>query len=127
MANEEKRKNTRVFFHTTASVRFAEDFFDQRGIRDLSLKGVYVEGVFGHNPGERCDVALFLSGTSSEVKLSMTGEVIRADASGVGICFSEIDIDTFFHLKNIVYYNAADPDQLELGADETAPDGSFVE
>ncbi|MBI5558605.1 MAG: PilZ domain-containing protein [Deltaproteobacteria bacterium] len=127
MAHEEKRKNTRVFFHTTASVRFAEDFFDQLEIRDLSLKGVYVEGVLGHRSGEHCDIALFLSGTSSEVKLSMTGEVIRTDGRGAGIRFSEIDIDTFFHLKNIVYYNAADPDKLERDMDEIVPDGSFVE
>jgi hypothetical protein len=129
MTHEERRKNTRVLFQTTASVCFGGgQVCEQLPVRNLSLKGMFVEGIAGHNVGERCEILLFLSGTGSELKLSMQGEVVRVDADGMVVHFSELDIDTFFHLKNIVYYNAADPDQL---VDDllmaAAPDGSFVE
>jgi len=127
MTHEERRKNTRVIFQTAASVRFAGDVFERLAIRDLSLRGVYLEGISGRPLGEKCEVALFLTGASSELKLNIAGKVVRQDDSGVGIHFEEIDIDTFFHLKNIVYYNADDPDQVENELMENIPKGSFVE
>ncbi|MBU4261849.1 MAG: PilZ domain-containing protein [Proteobacteria bacterium] len=127
MTHDERRKNTRVVFHTTASVRFAGDVFERLAIRDLSLRGVYLEGISGRSQGEKCEVELFLTGSSSELKLNMKGKVVRRDERGVGIHFEEIDIDTFFHLKNIVYYNADDPDQVENELAENIPEGSFVE
>jgi hypothetical protein len=128
MTYGERRKNTRVLFQTTASVCFEGEVCEQLTIRDLSLKGMYIEAISGHSAGERCEIQLFLSGTSSELKLSMKGEVVRVDAGGMVVHFTEIDIDTFFHLRNIVYYNAADPDQLLDDVLMTpTPDGSFVE
>ena len=127
MTSEERRKNTRVVFHTTVNVRFADKAYEKLAIRDLSLRGVYFEGLSGHNQGESCAVELFLTGASSELKLNMAGKVVRQDDQGVGIHFEEIDIDTFFHLKKIVYYNADDPDQVENELVENIPEGSFVE
>ena len=126
MEHEEKRENTRVVFHTSASVNFGGEVFEHLDMRDLSLRGLYVLGVKGYGVGEICDVCLFLSGAGQEQKLCMKGEVARVDSEGVGIHFSEIDIDTFSHLKNIVYYNADDPDQLEANIPEELPDGPFV-
>ena len=57
----------------------------------------------------------------------MTGEVIRKTEEGIGIRFEEIDIDSFFHLKNIVYYNTDNPDLVAEPYLETAPDGTFVD
>ncbi len=56
---------------------------------------------------------LCLSGASSELCLQMKGEVVRVLDDGIGVSFIEIDLDSFHHLKNIVYYNAEDPDQIE--------------
>jgi hypothetical protein len=127
MIHEERRKNARVVFHVAATVRFGEDVFERLAIKNLSLRGVYLEGISGHRLGEKCEVALFLTGASSELKLNMASKVVRQDDSGVGVHFEEIDIDTFFHLKNIVYYNADDPDQVEDELVENIPEGSFVE
>ena len=127
MTGEERRKNTRVLFHATASARFADKVYEELAIRDLSLRGVYLEGITGHGQGDKCEVELALTGVSSELKLSMKGSVVRQDETGAGIHFEEIDIDTFFHLKNIVYYNADDPDRVENELAENIPEGSFVE
>lgn len=124
----EKRKNTRVDFHATANVRMGERNFERLAIRDLSLKGVYLFGLEGCMPGDRCDVSLVLSGTSSELTLSMQGEVVRLEPGGAGIHFDELDVDSFFHLKNIVYFNAPDPDNLEDVLTEPVPEeGDFVD
>lgn len=123
----ERRKNTRVDFHVTARVQCGAKDFAQLAIRDLSLKGVYLLGLFDCRLGDRCAVTLFLSGTSSELKLSMQGEVVRMEKDGAGVRFDELDLDTFLHLKNIVYYNAEDPDKLEEPLTEMPPEGRFVD
>lgn len=129
MKHDERRKNTRVAFRTTALVSFADRSYEEIDVRDLSLKGAYLYGVTGRNEGDMCDIDLLLSGTSSELKLTMRGEVARTDDFGAGIHFKEVDIDTFFHLKNIVYYNSDDPDALEEDVVDTVveeiPEGAF--
>ena len=120
----EKRKNTRVPFHTTITVRFPDKTFDHCETQDLSLKGVFVKGVTGSRAeGDRCELSLHLSGSSSNLSLHMNGEVVRVKKDGIGLHFSEIDLDSFFHLKNIIYYNTEDPDILgeEFSLEESYP------
>ena len=111
----EKRKNTRVPFHATITVRFPDQTFDHCETQDLSLKGVFVKGVTGaRSLGDRCELSLHLSGSSSDLALHISGEVVRVREDGVGLHFSEIDLDSYYHLKNILYYNSEDPDILEM-------------
>ena len=120
----EKRQNTRVPFHTTITVRFSDKTFDHCETQDLSLKGVFVKGVTGTRAqGDHCELSLHLSGATSDLSLHMSGEVVRVLDDGVGLHFSEIDLDSFFHLKNIIYFNTEDPDILgdEFPKEESYP------
>lgn len=127
MGRSERRKNVRVAFQTTVSLRFADGEYAHCQTRDLSLKGIFIPGIVDREPGEKCHVAIFLSGASSELKINMTGDVVRKTEDGIGIHFDEMDIDSFFHLKNIVYYNSDHPDQIAEPYLETAPDGTYVD
>lgn len=113
MPTTNRRKNSRVAFHATVSLSFAGARYEQCETRDLSLRGVFVVGIHGHKPGELCDVVLCLTGTTSSLCLRMKGEVARVEADGFGLHFREIDLDSFYHLKNILYYNSENPDQLD--------------
>ncbi len=113
MVTSERRKNTRVAFKTTVDVRFQGGSFAECEIKDLSVKGFFVFGVRGRKKGDPCELKLCLSGASSELCLQMKGEVVRVLDQGVGVAFLEIDLDSFYHLKNIVYYNAEDPDLID--------------
>ena len=108
----ERRKNTRVAFQTMADLSFPNKNYRQCETANLSLKGMTVKGIAGHAVGEVCDVALSLSGSSSRLALRMKGEVVRVDKSGISLHFTDIDLDSYYHLKNIVYYNADDPDKV---------------
>jgi len=110
---QERRKNTRVPFQTTANIAFASARYNQCATENLSVKGVSVLGVTGHAIGESCDLSLDLSGSSSQLRLSMKGTIVRVDADRIGVHFTEIDLDSFYHLKNIIYYNSSDPDAIE--------------
>jgi len=113
MGNE-RRKNTRVPFQTIADVTFVGKRYNKCETEDLSIKGISVLGPSGQRVGEKCDISLALSGSSSELILEMKGEVVRVNPDGLALHFTEIDFDSFYHLKNIVYYNSQDPDQIDL-------------
>ncbi|MBU0481684.1 MAG: PilZ domain-containing protein [Proteobacteria bacterium] len=108
-----RRENTRVKFKGTIDLHFPGRSFADCETSDLCLHGVFVAGVSGLAAGDECDVSLRLSGATSDIVLRMKGKVARLEKNGVGLKFSEIDLDSFYHLKNILYYNSGDPDVLE--------------
>ena len=111
--NQDRRKNTRVPFQTTADVWFSDKNYTHCETENLSVKGVSVLGISSHQIGEKCDLSLALSGSTSELKLTMKGEIVRVKENSIGLKFTEIDLDSFYHLKNIIYYNSENPDKIE--------------
>jgi len=108
-----KRKNTRVPFQVIIGLDFPDRSHAECETADLSLKGVFVLGVTGHAIGENCLVSLRLVGSTSHLTLKMKGTVVRVAEDGLALHFYEMDLDSFFHLKNILYYNSEDPDVLD--------------
>lgn len=106
------RKNTRVPFQVVISLDFPDKSHVDCKTADLSLKGVFVPDITGHTIGENCLITLSLAGSTSHLKLRMKGTVIRVKQDGLALHFYEMDLDSFFHLKNILYYNSEDPDKL---------------
>ena len=113
MNEQDRRKNTRVIFQTTADLKFSDQEFMDCETQDLSVKGIAVWGIKGPESGDQWEVSLHLSGTSSDLCLAMKGEVVRVEEDCIALHFFEIDLDSFFHLRNIVYYNTEDADKIE--------------
>ena len=112
MAQKERRRNARVEFKTTVNLQFDGQQYKDCAVSNLSVKGLFVRGITDRRQGEKCKISLQLSGSSSELILNMKGVIVRVTPEGVGIHFEEINFDSFYHLKNIVYYNSEDPDSL---------------
>ncbi len=108
-----KRKNSRVPFQVIIGLDFPDRSHAECETADLSLKGVFVLGVTGHKLGENCLVSLRLVGSTSHLSLKMKGTVVRVAEDGLALHFYEMDLDSFFHLKNILYYNSGNPDALD--------------
>jgi len=113
MDTDNRRKHSRVTFQATISLDFGHTTHKECETSNLSLKGIFVVGVTGHKVGEKCEAALHLVGASSDLSLKMKGEIVRVDDDGFALHFLEIDLDSFYHLKNILYYNSENPDQLD--------------
>lgn len=112
-SNDERRRGQRVFFHTEILLVVAgmEHRF-QGNIKDLSVRGVYINTPAAIPDNAECDVTITLSGATEPIVLNMEGRVVRKDDSGVAISFSSIDLDSYTHLRNIVRYNCDDPDSV---------------
>ena len=112
MTQTERRRNARVEFKTTVKLKFNDHLYEHCAISNLSVKGLFVLGITDRQQGDKCEISLQLTGSSSELVLIMKGVIARMTPEGIGIHFEEINFDSFYHLKNIVYYNCEEPDTL---------------
>jgi hypothetical protein len=102
----ERRRDARVTFRTFAKLSYPEGrVFKDCETRDVSVSGVFVEGVSGVALGEKCDVEFHLTGRTSSLVLEMAGETVRVLDDGVALQFFDVDEDSFYHLQNVVYFN----------------------
>lgn len=73
--------------------------------RDISQEGLYV---FTDKPllrGTACQIVLLLSGPKSTLRFEVMGKVVRVDGAGMAVTFTELEMDSLFHLRNLVQYN----------------------
>ncbi len=111
---EKKRENTRVEFHTRAELRGGSTVISGR-VENLSLKGMYlipdVEDV-PFEEGEELHITIRLAGIASQLSIELSGTLVRGERGGVGLRFTDMEFDTFLHLRNIVAYNTGDEDRI---------------
>jgi len=113
---DDKRKRTRVHFETQVVLKTdVSEIKADANSSDISIKGMFITTDEKIPAGTPCDIEIVLSGTTSRLALNIEGVVARQDLDkdGLGITFNSMDVDSYFHLKNIVMYNAEDPDAVE--------------
>ena len=111
---EEKRGKTRVAFQTQVVIRAGDtQITSGANSRDISLRGIFVKTNQRLPAETACDVEILLTGSSSRLAINVKGRVVRETPEGMGIVFDALDVDSYYHLKNLLLYNARDPDALE--------------
>jgi hypothetical protein len=122
----ERRASTRVSFSATVDLIFSDRTYEKSETQDLSTTGVLAIGADGKE-NEECEVILYLTGLTSDLCLRMKGKIVRVQPDGVAVNFFEIDIDSYYHLKNIVYYNSDNPDELVGELEDNLADDDFID
>ncbi len=107
---DNKRKKTRVNFDTQVIIKTDTSEVNETGdLKNLSLKGMFVKSKKKLPKDSTCQTEIILSGSSSNLRLKITGTVIHNTDDGFGIRFDAMDTDSYFHLKNIIMYNSPEP------------------
>ncbi|MBU0674218.1 MAG: PilZ domain-containing protein [Proteobacteria bacterium] len=118
---DERRQDVRVTFRASAKLEFSGSRrFEECETKNVSVSGVFVEGVTGVALGEKCDVEFHLVGRTSTLVLEMAAEVVRIEDTGVALQFYDVDQDSFCHMQNIVYFNYKHSGELSEITDEYA-------
>ncbi|HTP27015.1 MAG TPA: PilZ domain-containing protein [Anaeromyxobacteraceae bacterium] len=80
---------------------------------DISLRGALVEvpPAYLGDIGQRCLLLIRLDVGTATIR--MVGTIVHRDGSMVGVCTSELDIDSATHLRRLVEVNLADDRLLE--------------
>lgn len=82
-------------------------------IQNLSLAGLFIETDSAPPVGVECSVVLHLGGRGSGVAVRACGRITRADERGAGMRFEEVNYDAMDHLRQLLLYNAVDPDAVD--------------
>lgn len=114
----DEREKPRVIFHVSASLDL-EGQTVNGNVENLSIGGMFIHTSDKLPADARGDVTIYLSGSSSELTLNMTGEVVREDSKGAAVKFLKMDLDSYIHLKNIIALNKMDEYKLIKEFEET--------
>ena len=106
---KERRKRTRIPAHFDVSITFRRSKIKVRTL-NISLTGISCTGDPRFQLNELCDIIMTLN---SDVRLVIAGKFLRIDENETIIAFLAMDEDTFYHLKKLIQYNAANPDKIE--------------
>lgn len=108
MESQERRTAQRVQLRASVNIKIDNQLFAaDTDLRDISLDGINLV-LDRELPLNRiCELEITISGPSSDLKLRTKGRILRQDSSGVALKFTELDIDTYLHLKNLVLHHRA--------------------
>ena len=111
---DDKRRRTRVHFKTQVVLKTGiSEIKAGAQSSDISMKGMFITTDEKIPVGTPCDIEIVLSATTSRLALNIKAVIARQDKDGLGITFDSMDVDSYFHLKNIVMHNVSDPDVIE--------------
>jgi hypothetical protein len=108
----EKRNFNRITFQTKAIVR-SKDATVIGIVENLSLDGIFLKTPEKLHLNRVVKIELLITGTSSQLSILLGGKIMRHENVGMAIQFKDIDMDAFFHLKNLISYNTNQMDTLE--------------
>lgn len=101
----DRREKIRVRFRTNVDLTI-EDKVIQCKSQNISLTGIFLETKQEVELSKKCNVFIKLSSGSKDISFSLIGEVVRSTKDGLGFIFTDMNMNTFDQLKQIVKYNA---------------------
>jgi len=106
MESQERRTAQRVQLRASVNIRIDDQMFAAgTDLRDISLDGINI-GIDKPLPINRiCDLEIIICGPSSDLTLRTKGRILRQDGNGAAVKFTELDIDSYLHLKNVVLFH----------------------
>jgi hypothetical protein len=106
---QERRKRTRVPVSFDLNIVLEGETIPVQ-TSNISLAGLRFNSDRKFDPGSECVARLRLD---KEVELNIKARILRSTARETTASFLEMDESSFYHLKRILLYNAADSDQIE--------------
>jgi hypothetical protein len=107
----EKRTSTRVPFQVSARIDYKHGSFEAE-ITNLSTTGAMLQTDELIPLSDVIDITIFLSGASSELAMDVKATVLRHEKDGIAVSFSDVDLDSYIHLRNIVAHNSIDEEKI---------------
>lgn len=113
MDNEKKadsREFTRVPIKVEAEIRANGQTLFCHETRDVSMNGLFMTSDKPFERGTHGDISLILEGG---MRIEVKGVVEHSSPKGMGIRFTEIGLDSYSYLQNLIMYNSPDTHKSE--------------
>ncbi len=108
----ERRETSRVSLAAVVSLEVdGNTIVSQTNLRDISLDGVALLNSDPAPINSICTFEITITGISSVLKISGKGRILRQESNCTAIKFTELEMDSYLHLKNVILLNRT-PDEL---------------
>ena len=107
-----QREFTRVLVAARTVIKAGGATLSPSQTHSLSMKGMSIQCRERLTMGTECDISIIL--VEGEVEIQVQGAVVAHLPDGMAFQFSKIlGLESFEHLRNLVYYNAQNVEQVE--------------
>jgi len=111
---EEKRGFIRVPFKTDVEVRVQGRSIRSQADLNISMSGICLSTSEAVPPAETpCQVTIILGKSEEPVIIEAKGKTIRSQAGSLAVEFSELELDSYHHLQQLIINNADNPIRAE--------------
>jgi len=111
---EEKREFIRVPFKMNTVVRARDRTIRSSETLDISMNGLRVATAETVPPeGTFCEIEIVLAESPSPVIIETRGSIVRSEPGIMAVHFTEVDVDSYEHLQQLILNNTEDPERAE--------------
>ena len=107
---DDRRKFSRVIFNAKANIAQLPNIWVTQ-VYDISLNGALISLPEDFQVNDS-SYRLTLTLPDSEIEISMQTQVVYSGNNNVGLCCTDIDVESMAHLKRLVELNSGNPDLL---------------
>jgi len=110
----DKREFVRVPFKMGTTVRTSDRTIRSSNTLDVSMNGLRVATTEIVPPeGTLCEVEIVLAEAPEPVIIEARGSIVRSQPGTLAVHFSEVDVDSYEHLRQLILNNSQDPERAE--------------
>lgn len=107
-----QREFTRVLVAARTLIKTGDATLSASQTHSLSMKGMSIQSAERLPVGTECEITIVL--VEGEAEIQVLGTVVAHLADGMAFLFTKIlGLESFEHLRNLVFYNAQDVEQVE--------------
>lgn len=110
---KDQREFSRVDLKLIARVKVNGEETVFTGTQNVSMKGLFIKGKADWSMGTECEIHLILDGQNPPVDIKVKGRVQRITEEGIALVFTEVSLEAYEHLHNLVLLNTDDTEKVE--------------
>ena len=112
---QEKREFIRVPFNTEVEIQAGNRTIRSKSGINISLTGLHAATDQEEVPpaGTSCCAKIILRASETRVVIEAKGTVVRSRPGSLAVEFTELDLDSYNHLRQLIINNADDPGRAE--------------
>jgi hypothetical protein len=110
---DDQREFSRVLFKTNVGVFVGERvIWSDEGI-NIGMRGLRLSTSEPAPPGAQCRVVIRLNTDNDPTIIEAKGKIVRAGTNSLAVEFTELDLNSYHHLRRLILLNAEDPEKAE--------------
>ena len=109
----ERRNFTRIPFNTEVEIEAGGNRIrSQEGV-NVCLSGLHLSTDVLLAPDTPCRITIFLQASGNKLAIEAAGKVVRSAPGSLAVTFTELDLDSYQHLRLLILNNTEQAEQAE--------------